>query len=746
MFHVQSCIYNVSEGTSVPFLDILGECMELLNTQQEEAVQTINGPLQILAGAGSGKTKVIINRIANIIHSGVDASNILALTFTNKAASEMKTRLENLIGDLSNGLWIGTFHSICLRILRMHIDKLGYTKDFIIYDHYDQQVLIKDCMKTLNINDNLMKPVYFSGIISSSKDELISYRQYQNDFAKDIRTKTAAKVYEMYQKKLKANNAIDFDDMIFLTITIFKEYPEILNHFQDKFRYILVDEYQDTNHAQYILISMLAKKYRNICVVGDDDQSIYGWRGADIRNILDFANEYRDLTTIKLEQNYRSTKNILEAANSVIEKNTGRKSKKLWTENKHNDKIQILKSKDDRLEAKNIAKEISKLVDSGKYCYKDVAILYRMNALSRLLEEELINSRIPYTIYGGLKFYDRKEIKDILAYLKLIVNPSDDVALKRIINVPKRSIGLKSIEKIEIQANIKGESLFSALLDYEELDLSTKTKNSIKNFLLTISSLKSMAEIVSIDDLIEKIFENTNYRVELQDDDEIELESRLENIEELKSVAKEFYANAQEKTISEFLASVALSSDIDSYEDNTNLVTLMTLHSSKGLEFPVVFISGMEEGIFPSAKSLMSDVQIEEERRLCYVGMTRAKERLYLSYALGRIYFGKFSAQIASRFIKDVPSEISDGSSKPCESSVQGYSLLDKYKKKKEMVAHVKPQIETSNSELSMGSEVSHPIFGKGKIVAKDHNTYTVVFAGSGIKKIDKTFTKLKLL
>lgn len=718
--------------------------MELLNEQQNKAVNTIDGPLQILAGAGSGKTKVIINRIANIIQSGTPAYNILALTFTNKAANEMKSRLENLIDNQAAGIWIGTFHSICLKILRVHIDKIGYTKDFVIYDHYDQQVLMKDCMKALNINDNLMKPSFFSSVISSAKDELVSYTRYHDEFAKDIRTKTAAKVYEMYQKRLKANNAVDFDDMIFLTIEILQKNPEVLSFYQDKFRYILVDEYQDTNHSQYIFISLLAKKYRNICVVGDDDQSIYGWRGADIRNILDFANEYQDLTTIKLEQNYRSTKNILTAANSVIEKNTGRKDKKLWTEKVKNDKVQVMKSQDDRLEAKNIAREIKKL--SKDYNYKDVAILYRMNALSRLLEEELINARIPYTIYGGLKFYDRKEIKDLLAYLKLIANPADDIALKRIINVPKRGIGLRSIEKIEQHANIRGESIFNALLDYNDIDISSKTKNSIKNFVLTIGALKSMADLIPLDELIDKVFLNVNYVDELKNDDEVEFQSRLENIEELKSVAREFYTHAENKSINEFLSTVALSSDIDTYEDNDNLVTLMTLHSSKGLEFPVVFISGMEEGIFPSAKSLMSDIQIEEERRLCYVGMTRAKEKLYLSYALGRNYFGKFSSQLISRFVKDVPKEIIDGavSSSAGASSTGGYSLIDKYKKKREMIAQVKPKYEGIETEFTMGEVVNHPVFGNGKIVAKDESTYTIVFSNSGIKKIDKNFTKLK--
>lgn len=720
--------------------------MESLNEQQNLAVKTIEGPLQILAGAGSGKTKVIINRIANIIESGNPAWNILALTFTNKAANEMKIRLDNLIGDQAKGIWIGTFHSICLRILRSNIDKIGYTRDFVIYDHYDHQVLIKECMRELNVNEELMKVNYFSGIISSSKDELISHERYQKEFANDIRTKTAAKVYALYQKKLKANNALDFDDMIYLTIELFKKNPEILSSYQDQFKYILVDEYQDTNHSQYVFISMLAKKYRNICVVGDDDQSIYGWRGADIRNILDFSEEYKDLTIIKLERNYRSTKNILKAANAVIVKNTGRKDKELWTDKDNDEKIQIITSRDDRLEAKNIAREIKKLAD--KYEYRDIAILYRINAQSRLLEEELINSQIAYTIYGGLKFYDRKEIKDILAYLKVVSNPSDDVSLKRIINVPKRGLGAKTLEKIENHARSKGESFFNALLDFEEIDISTKNKNTIKNFLLLISSLRSMSDIIGIDELIEKVFENTNYIAEISNDDEVELQSRLENISELKSVANEYSQRSEEKSLSEFLSTVALSSDLDNYEDNDNLVTMMTLHSSKGLEFPVVFITGMEEGIFPSSRSLMSDVQLEEERRLCYVGMTRAKEKLYLSYAYSRMYFGKYSNQTVSRFIQDLPLDIIEGNkndlAKPkAASSASGYSLLDKYKRKKELTADI-PMSNSNVEEYTMGENVSHPVFGKGKIVAKDASMYTIVFSGSGIKKIDKNFKKLK--
>lgn len=715
--------------------------MESLNEQQQLAVRTIEGPLQILAGAGSGKTKVIINRIAHIIDSGESPSNILALTFTNKAANEMKTRLFHLMGESYQYMWIGTFHSICLKILRTHIDKIGYSRDFVIYDYYDQQTLVKDCMKELKVNAEVMKPVYFLSVISSAKDELVTPTKYEERFAVDIRTKTASRVYKMYQERLKKNNAVDFDDMIYLTIKILKEHPEILSFYQDKFKYIMVDEYQDTNHSQYVLIHLLAQKYRNICVVGDDDQAIYGWRGADIRNILDFSKDYSDAVIVKLEQNYRSTQNILTAANHVIEKNTGRKQKKLWTENKSDTKIELIKSQDDRMEAKNIAREIKKLHSS--YQNKDIAILYRINVQSRLIEEELINSRIQYNIYGGLKFYERKEIKDILAYLRIISNPTDDISFKRIINTPKRGLGLKTLEKIEIQANIKGESLYKALLSSSEYDISTKAKNSIHTFVLLIESLRSMSQVIPLPELIDKIVYNSGYLKELEEEGEIEFQTRLENINELKSVAQEFITSSEDKSLEAFLSTVALASDIDVYEESEDVVTLMTLHSSKGLEFPVVFITGMEEGIFPSAKSLMSDIQIEEERRLCYVGMTRAKERLYLSYANSRNYFGKYTAQIVSRFIKDVPQDLINGKVERASNSLGGYSLVDKYKKKREMMAQVdtRPKVV---EEFGMGEEVIHPTFGKGKIVAKSDSSYTIVFGGTGIKKIDINFAKLK--
>lgn len=717
--------------------------MESLNDKQELAVNSIDGAVQILAGAGSGKTKVIINRIAYIIEKTGLSENILALTFTNKAANEMKSRLEDLLGEKPN-IWIGTFHSVCLRILRIHIDKLGYRRDFVIYDYHDQQTLVKDCLKELDINIDNLKPAYFLSIVSSAKDELIDSIDYEKKYANDLKTKMVAKVYKLYQERLKKNNALDFDDIIFLTVKLLKENIEILSFYQDKFKYIMVDEYQDTNHSQYTLINLFSKKFGNICVVGDDDQAIYGWRGADIRNILDFLNDYPNAKVIKLEQNYRSTQNILNAANCVIEKNISRNDKKLWTNKKSDEKIEIIESLDDKLEAKKIADKI--MLESAKYNLSEMSILYRTNAQSRLLEEALMNKGIPYRIYGGLKFYDRKEIKDILAYLKIISNSLDDISLKRIINVPKRNIGLSTLEKIELFANKEGISLYEALLRNEEIDLSSRAKKSIDNFILLLNSFKSMVNIINLPELIDKIILNTKYIDELKEEGEIEFETRIQNIDELKSVAYEFEKNNEDKSLYEFLSSISLSSDIDAYEENLEMVTLMTLHSSKGLEFPIVFISGMEEGIFPSAKSTLNDESIEEERRLCYVGMTRAKDKLYLSYAIKRNYFGKLSNQTISRFLKDIPKDLLCGDTiNKIGDRNYGFSLLDKYKKKREMLAQITPK-HVSTVKFELGEDVEHPVFGKGKIVAISDSFYTIVFGKNGIKKVDINFIKLKKL
>lgn len=721
--------------------------LELLNKEQKEAVLTLNGPLQILAGAGSGKTRVITYRIAKLIENGIYPGEILALTFTNKAAKEMKTRLEDLLNNDVNSMWIGTFHSMCLRILRRYIDRLGYTNNFVIYDSYDQTTLLKECMKQANVISDTMKPAYFSSVISNAKDELISPTKYEEKYAIDTKTKFVAKVYKLYQTKLKKANAVDFDDIIVLTIKLLKENKDILDFYQDKFKHILVDEYQDSNHAQYILINLLAQKNRNLCVVGDDDQSIYGWRGADIRNILEFEHDYSDAKIIKLERNYRSTNMILNAANSVIEKNLGRKSKKLWTDKVSDVKVEIKKNYGDKDEALFVAQEIYKLTSINNYKFSDIAILYRTNVQSRLIEENLLKKNIPYNIYGGLKFYDRKEIKDILAYLKVISNPTDDIALKRIINVPKRGIGAKTIEKIQNKADVTGEALYSAMIELDSIDFSSKLKNTLRNFVIQINSFRSMTEIIPTSELIEKIIGNTNYLAEFENEGEIEVQTRQDNINELIAVSKEYEKNNPEKKLSDFLTEISLSSDIDKMQDNEDIVTLMTVHSAKGLEFPIVFLVGMEEGVFPISRATMNDSQLEEERRLCYVGMTRAEEKLYLTYATERNIFGKTTNQRASRFLEDIPKDALNGtvvSSRTKE--FEGYSMYNKYKDKYKLERAVVDTTPKEKTEFDIASQIKHPTFGIGKIVAKNKDIYTIVFEGIGLKKIDINYVKLEKL
>lgn len=720
--------------------------LNLLNEDQRKAVETLNGPVQILAGAGSGKTRVITYRISNLIDNGIYPGEILALTFTNKAAKEMKIRLSEILSCDVNSMWIGTFHSMCLRILRRDIEKIGYSSNFVIYDSYDQGTLIKECMKEANVISDTMKPSYFSSIISNAKDELITPREYEEKYAIDVKTKFASKVYGLYQKKLKKNNAVDFDDIIVLSIKLLKENPEVLEYYQNKFKHILVDEYQDSNHAQYILINLLARKYRNLCVVGDDDQSIYGWRGADIRNILEFEKDYSDAKIIKLERNYRSTDTILDAANAVIEKNTGRKNKKLWTDKNSDVKIEIKKNYSDKDEAVYVVQEIKKLEALGKYNFNDIAVLYRTNVQSRLIEENLLKKTLPYTIYGGLKFYDRKEIKDILSYLKLISNPSDNIALKRVINVPKRGVGARSVEKLEAKANITGEAIYSAMIDLENDEFSSKIKNTMRNFVILINSFRSMSEIVTISELIKKVIENTNYLKELENEGDIEYQTRFENIQELMSVAQEYEKNNADKKLSDFLTEISLSTDIDNMNDIENTVTLMTIHSAKGLEFPVVFMIGMEEGVFPINRSLINESQLEEERRLCYVGMTRAEELLYVTYATERTIFGKTTNQRASRFLEDIPSKLLNGKLEASRNKeFEGFSLYNKYKEKYrlEKTESLKAP-EEPVEEFDIATKVKHPVFGSGKIVAKNNGVYTIVFDGIGLKKIDTSFKKLK--
>ncbi|EGD47459.1 ATP-dependent DNA helicase PcrA [Ruminiclostridium papyrosolvens DSM 2782] len=654
-----------------------------LNAEQKEAVLHNEGPLLILAGAGSGKTRVLTHRIAYLIEQhGVYPSNILAITFTNKAAREMKERIAGLIGDLSNDMWVGTFHSICIRILRRDIEKLGYDRSFVIYDTQDQQVVIKECLKELNLNDKNFPPKSVLETIGKQKDELIDAEQYEKQYASDFRMGKIAKVYKLYEKKLKANNALDFDDIIMNTIKLFERHPEVLEYYQRRFRYILVDEYQDTNTAQYTLVRKMSQAHENLCVVGDDDQSIYGWRGANIRNILDFEKDFKKCCTIKLEQNYRSTQNILDAANHVIGNNTGRKNKSLWTDNKGGSKIVICENDNEHEEALYTAREIQRIISDEDRKYKDFAVLYRINAQSRVLEEMFMREGIPYKIVGGQKFYDRKEIKDIIAYMRLVQNPGDNVSLKRVINVPKRGIGDATVENAEVLAYQTNVSLFTVISNTEEFPSLKRAAQKLGSFSLMINKFRTMKENMSISQLLDVVVEDSGILREYELENTVEAQSRIENIKELKSVALEFEKQSEDNSLEEFLAHISLVSDIDSLQEDQDYVVLMTMHSAKGLEFPVVFIPGLEEGVFPGYRAITEGPeQLEEERRLCYVGITRAREKLYMSNARFRTLFGNSSYNRPSRFLAEIPEELveypfkSSGSfSKPKETQVWGKS------------------------------------------------------------------------
>ncbi len=631
-----------------------------LNKEQKEAVLHNEGPLLILAGAGSGKTRVLTHRIAYLIEQHrVYPSSILAITFTNKAAREMKERIAGLIGDLSNDMWVGTFHSICIRILRRDIEKLGYDRSFVIYDTQDQQVVIKECLKELSINEKNFPPKSVLETIGKQKDELIDAEHYEKQYASDFRMGKIAKIYKLYEKKLKANNALDFDDIIMNTIKLFDKYPEVLEYYQRRFRYILVDEYQDTNTAQYMLVRKLSQAHENLCVVGDDDQSIYGWRGANIRNILDFEKDFKKCCTIKLERNYRSTQNILDAANHVIGNNTGRKSKSLWTDNKGGSKIVICENDNEHEEALYTAREIQRLISEEERQYKDFAVLYRINAQSRVLEEMFMREGIPYKIVGGQKFYDRKEIKDIIAYMRLVQNPGDNVSLKRIVNVPKRGIGDATVENAEVLAYQGGVSLFTVISNSEEFPSLKRAAQKLGNFSLMINKFRTMKENMTISQLLDVVVGDSGILREYELENTVEAQSRIENIKELKSVAMEFEKQSEDNSLEEFLAHISLVSDIDSLQEDQDYVVLMTMHSAKGLEFPVVFIPGLEEGVFPGYRAITEGPeQLEEERRLCYVGITRAREKLYMSNARFRTLFGNSSYNRPSRFLAEIPEEL----------------------------------------------------------------------------------------
>ncbi|QJD85139.1 DNA helicase PcrA [Cohnella herbarum] len=642
-----------------------------LNPKQKEAAIATNGPLLIMAGAGSGKTRVLTHRIAYLISKRLAAPwSILAITFTNKAAREMQDRVSKLIGPSGRDIWVSTFHSMCVRILRKDIERIGFGSNFSILDSTDQLSVIRNVMKDNNIDVKKFEPKAVQAAIGAAKNELLTpaqYEQRQGDFFETI----VAKVYTQYQRRLKANNSLDFDDLLLLTIQLFKDVPEVLEFYQNKFKYVHVDEYQDTNRAQYTLCKMLAEKHHNICVVGDSDQSIYRWRGADITNILNFEADYPEAQSILLEQNYRSTSNILDAANAVIKNNMGRKAKNLWTDQNGGDKIIVYQGDSEHEEGYFIAGEIRKNRQNARR-YGDHAILYRTNAQSRVVEEILIKSEIPYQIVGGIKFYDRKEIKDILSYLRLISNPDDDNSLNRIVNVPKRGLGDTTMAKVQEEATRKGVSMLKVLNEGDgllgdglyHLDIQTRAKAALSEFRDLIRNLSAMVEYLSVTELTEKLLELTEYRLELQRENTLESKSRLENIEEFLSVTQEFEKRNEDKSLVSFLTELALVADIDSMddddEDSGDAVTLMTMHSAKGLEFPIVFIVGMEEGLFPSSRSFMDNEEMEEERRLAYVGITRAEKKLYLTCARMRLLYGRTSTNAPSRFLEEIPSELKE--------------------------------------------------------------------------------------
>ncbi|CAG7633434.1 ATP-dependent DNA helicase PcrA [Paenibacillus solanacearum] len=641
-------------------VDIM-KAVQKLNPQQRRAVETVDGPLLIMAGAGSGKTRVLTHRIAYLIATRKAAPwSILAITFTNKAAREMQERVGALVGSQGQDIWVSTFHSMCVRILRRDISRIGFTSNFTILDSGDQLSVIKNCMKELNIDSKKFEPKAVQAALGNAKNELLTPEKLESKIG-DYFDGIVAKVYKLYQNKLKNNNSLDFDDLIMTTIRLFQEVPEVLEFYQNKFQYLHVDEYQDTNRAQYMLCRMLADKFKRICVVGDSDQSIYRWRGADISNILDFEKDYPNATTILLEQNYRSTATILNAANKVIANNIGRKAKNLWTDKGEGNRIKLYQADSEHEEGYFITGEIRKNVDGGRR-YSDHAILYRTNAQSRVMEEILIKSDIPYQIVGGIKFYDRKEIKDILAYLRLVSNPDDDISFARVVNVPKRGIGDTTVDKLAELAGRYGVSMFAMLENAEMLEISSRARNALSDFRDMIENLYRMTEYVSVTELTEKVLELSGYREELKRENTIESQARLENIDELLSVTMDFEKRNDDKSLVSFLTDLALIADIDSMnedpEEGRNGVVLMTMHSAKGLEFPVVFIMGLEEGVFPHSRALMDNEELEEERRLAYVGITRAEEELFLTCARMRTLFGRTTANAPSRFLTELPHEL----------------------------------------------------------------------------------------
>ncbi len=695
---------------------------DTLNDRQCEAVKHTEGPLLITAGAGSGKTKVLTCRIAHLLELGVAPYRILAITFTNKAAKEMKERVTNLVGAQADSIWLSTFHSFCAKLLRFEVDGFhGYTRNFTIYDSSDQLVLVKDCLKKLNLDDKQFTPRSVLGTISSAKNVLMDAKAFAAK-ASDFYEQKVADVYALYQEKLRENNAVDFDDLLFLAVRLLQENEEVREKYQSRFQYILVDEYQDTNHAQYALTKILAARWRNICVVGDADQSIYAWRGADIRNIIDFTRDYPDAASIKLEQNYRSTKTILHAANAVIDNNESRPKKTLWTENPTGNKIIHYQAQTEHDEADYIAGVIYNRHEISHEPYGDMAILFRTNAQSRVLEEKLMRYAIPYTMVGGTKFYDRKEIKDVLAYLRLLYNPEDSLSLMRIINVPKRNIGATTMEHVAAYAEAQGISLFEALSSTDEIPVTKRAKASLENFAAMIFDLLNDIEGKDVLSLIETVIKQTGYgdMLDKEAEHDPQGESRKENVGEFLSVAKDYMDSNPEGNLQDFLENVALVSDVDDFESSDSKVTLMTLHAAKGLEFPVVFLTGLDEGLFPHSRTLMDPAQVEEERRLAYVGITRAERQLYVTNAVTRTMYGRISAYMPSRFLAEIPPQFMEDyhrkSAMPQSRTTavpgkQRVSILTK------PVASSLPKKHAVTDTFAKGDKVRHKIWGIGTVL-----------------------------
>ena len=716
------------------------------------------GPVLVLAGAGSGKTTVLVNRIAYMIsEKHIRPWNILAITFTNKAAREMKDRIERLLGDTAKDMWIGTFHSVCVRILRSCIDLLGYSRDFVIYDTADTKTVMKECLRELDIDEKSFPVRNVLSIISNAKNDLMDAATFENVYKSDYRMSIIAKIYYRYQTKLRKNNAVDFDDIILNTVKILSENPDVLSKYQDKFQYILVDEYQDTNNSQYLLINLLAQANRNLCVVGDDDQSIYKFRGANIGNILNFEDDYSDVQKITLDQNYRSTQNILDAANSVISNNKGRMGKSLWTSNGDGNKVFVYTGTNEYDEARYIARQIKKHFDE-QGSFSDCAILYRTNAQSRVIEEMLMRESVPYKVLSGLRFYDRKEIKDIIAYLRVVYNPNDDVSLARIINEPKRKIGNATLEKARNIAREKETSLYDVIShadDYPEFKTAIK---KLLGFSEIIKSLIKLKDTVTIEDLTGRILNDTGYMPALVMEDTTESKTRIENLGEFISVITEFEKNEETgNTLGEFLENISLVSDIDGYDENEDSAVLMTIHSAKGLEFPIVFLSGLEEGLFPGMRSMESDDDIEEERRLCYVAITRAKEQLYITKTISRTIHGKTMPTTASRFFKEIPVEYLEDKTtlQPKVAKVmQDLGVRNASAPKKEVYmtkgfgSSVKSSGSTDYSKFKAGDTVEHRTFGRGEILKAtpcgNDCILEIQFESIGFKRLMAAFAKVK--